>query len=358
MRWLSTSTTPLPEVRLQLQVVLERVLLEERDDLVAELRGELRPTSEIGRPVSSSRNEWPICFSRPSILAMRSLRIAEEQRRDPGRRRRPPSSRLGVRHQLDEREPPAKGGVKQPDRAVGRVHRAEDVDVRRDVERLAALRAASTVRPRLSRSSSVISSPKIFGMLPRLISSISSRNGLSGLARAARQTRLKTPSSRRRSSVAGAGRLTGLYPSTKSSYVYEGWKVTRVRWPTSLSAVGRQVGQRSGHAPRATRGGSRASSRVSANSVPWLRNCGSARFAPSSVVRAHLVLGRAVRDLVNGLSVIFWLAVGVRGVPRRSVATATIRLSGSPGSRRRGRPAQQRVVPLEPSVIDSRRTSP
>ena len=44
----------------------------------------------------------------------------------------------GVRHQLDEPEPPPQGGVEQGDGAVRRVHGADEGDVRGHPERRTA----------------------------------------------------------------------------------------------------------------------------------------------------------------------------------------------------------------------------
>ena len=84
----STSTSPLPTYVLELAVVVVRVLLEERQDLVPELRSERSARRRVAR--SSSRNECPICFSRPrrgdAVVELRS-----GTPRDRARRPSPPS---------------------------------------------------------------------------------------------------------------------------------------------------------------------------------------------------------------------------------------------------------------------------
>ena len=73
-----------------------------------------------------------------------------------------------------------------------------------------------TDSPRLSFSMSVISSPKTFGMLPRLISSMRRTKRSSGEAAAALHRSLNTPSVRASSSWPLAV-AWGRKPSTKSS---------------------------------------------------------------------------------------------------------------------------------------------
>ncbi len=107
---------------------------------------------------------------------------------DPGKQRHEidaaPLTRLNEKarlgHQLLEAEAAAQGRVEKRDRAVGGVHGADDVEVVGNPETVARGRKATVISPgrprRLSGSMSVISSPKTFEMLARLISSMTRTN--------------------------------------------------------------------------------------------------------------------------------------------------------------------------------------
>ena len=148
--------------------VFEEVLLEERDDLALEAPDQLLRRGDVHQ-VAVSEDVVPV----EQRLDPRVHRLQERLEVDsPEVFGKEP----GPRHHLAEREAPPQRRVHEGDRAVGRVHRPDDEEVRRDGEALAAvgqLRLLLVPLPQpLFGSRSVMSSPNVFARFARLISSM------------------------------------------------------------------------------------------------------------------------------------------------------------------------------------------
>ena len=111
--------------------VFEEVLLEERDDLALEAPDHVLRRGEVHQ-VAVPEHVVPV----EQRLDPRVHRLQERPEVDPPEVL---GKELGPRHHLAEGEAPPQRRVHEGDRPVGRVHRPDDEEVRRDAEALAAV---------------------------------------------------------------------------------------------------------------------------------------------------------------------------------------------------------------------------
>ena len=181
------------DVRSQSAVIVVTVLLQKGQDLLPEPSREFVSGSLTGSS-PSSRNECPICFSRPSVFAIR--RFNRSSSRKSSSASVPPALHRGTRRysasaQRRTGEPAAQCCIEKLDASISGIHGAEQVDIRWDAK--LSLLCGSVIQQAalVQLKERDPGSPNTFATLARLISSMSTRNGLVGCARAVRQTALE-----------------------------------------------------------------------------------------------------------------------------------------------------------------------